>query len=176
MNFSDTYHNYVKGSHVRIDISFKNLKDSPVDINQEIVVLKAGGERVWDTKINMQLQQRQEFNLPFMLPVPEAPGSYTLTIPKDSARLVPLRNSILLSLNPINRKTFTITVAPDWEEGYKFCGSMGNKSSFNIIGQAVLCGKDFARMVDGDKEAQQLIDELKRDMSVVFLILDRRNK
>ena len=84
VKFGDSYHNYIKGNHVRIDVSFKNLLDKMAEVTQELIVVNANNERVWDTRINLQLQPKQYFTVPFMVPVPQISGNYNLTIPKAS--------------------------------------------------------------------------------------------
>jgi hypothetical protein len=175
VKFGDTYHNYSKEGYVRIGISFKNIKDNPIDVKQEIIVLNAVRERVWDTKINMQLQPRQEFKVPFMLAVPKIPGSYTLTIPKDSgasAEEYPQFNFVVIDPHKSKKLSLITVLAPDWEEDLLgFVDRWEIKAASISFGQAVLCGKKtLQRLAEGDKEAQQLIDRaLKRDMSVIFL-------
>jgi len=175
VQFGDTYHNYIKGGHVRIGISFQNLKDKPVDAAQEIIVLNAEGERVWDTRINLPLQPYQEFTVPFMLPVPLVPGSYSLTIPKADGMIpehLPVFHFIVAEPNKSQRLSMITVLAPEWEEDLTgFVEHWAIKAASISFGQAVLCGrKTWQRLADGDKDAQQLIDRaLKRDMSVIFL-------
>ncbi len=175
VRFGDTYHNYSKGSYVRIGISFKNLKETPLDVSQEIDVNNSRGEKVWDTWINIQLRSEQEFNIPFMVPVPPTPGSYTLTIPHTAGADPDHKPSFrFVVIEPhISKKLSLITVVvPEWEDNLKnFVDRWEIKSSTISLGQVVLCGKKtLQRMEDGDSEARQMIDKaLRRDMSVVFL-------
>lgn len=175
VRLGDTYHNYSRGSHVRIGISFKSIQDKMVNVSQEIVVLDRQGVRVWDTRINLQLQPGQEFDVPFMAPVPEAPGSYTLTIP-DTSRIepdhIPSFRFIVIEPHKSQRLSLITVLAPEWEKDLNsFVDQWEIKASSISFGQVVLCGKKtMQRLVDGDNEAEQLIDRaLRREMSVIFL-------
>ncbi len=175
IEFGEAWHNYAKGSHIRMDILFKNLKEVPVAVMQDIIVLNSSGEKVWDTRINLDLKSLQEYKVPFMVPVPETPGSYTLTIPKLSETLqerLPVFKFVVIEPHKSKKLSLITVVAPDWEQELtNFVEQWEIKASSVSFGQAVLCGKrTWQRLRDGDKEARQLIERaLRRDMSVVFL-------
>jgi hypothetical protein len=175
VRFGDSFHNYKKGSYIRIEISFKNLKGNQVDVAQDIIVINSENQRVWDTRINLQLQPDQEFKIPFRVPVPQAPGNYVLTIPNasgTSTEHLPLFNFVVIEPHKSQKLSLITVLAPDWEEDLTgFVDQWEIKASSISVGQAVLCGKKtWQRLADGDNAAQQLIERaLRRDMSVVFL-------
>jgi hypothetical protein len=171
VKFGDSYHNYKKENLIRIAVSFKSLRDKPVDVKQEIVVLNSNNEKVWNSRINLELKNSQEFTVPFMVPVPQLPGSYTLTIPNTTENL-PFFKFTVIEPHKSSRLSKILVVTPDWEEGLEsFVDSWAIKAPSIAFGQVVLCGKKtLQRLNDKDEEAQQLIDRaLRRDMSVIFL-------
>lgn len=175
VKFGESFHNYSKGSYIKIDISFKNIIDSAVDVAQDIVVLNSLNQKIWDTRINIQLKPEQEFKIPFMLPVPEAPGNYKLTIPEfqgSSPEEIPGFNFVVIEPHKSQKLSLITVIAPEWETDLvSFADRWEIKASSISLGQAVLCGKKtWQRLADGDKEAQQLIERaLRRDMSVIIL-------
>jgi hypothetical protein len=175
VKFGDSYRNYKKDNHVRIDVLFRNLTDKSIDVAQELIVLNANGKRVWKTQINIQLKTYQEFRVPFLVPVPQLPGNYTLTIPGDSinsADQPPIFKFSVIEPHKAPRLSKIMVLAPDWEvELLAFVTSWGIKAPSISWGQVVICGKKtWQRIIDGDKDANQLIERaLRRDMSVIFL-------
>lgn len=175
VKFGDSYHNYIKGSHARIGISFKNKTINSVDVKQELIVLDVKSEKVWSTHINLQLKPDQEFTVPFMVPMPLLPGAYTLTIPETTAasvQLLPIFKFNVIEPHKSARLSKLQVVAPDWEEKIdSFLVTWGIKAPSIAFGQVVLCGKKtWQRYIKGDDDTHQLIDRaLKRDMSVIFL-------
>lgn len=175
VKFGDSYHNYKKGNLIRIAVSFKNLKDIPVEIKQEIVVLTSNGEKVWNTRINLELKKNQNFTVPFMVPVPVLAGNYTLTLPESSGirrEQIPLFKFNVIEPHKSTRLSKIKVVAPEWEDKLdSFVNEWSIKAPSISFGQVLLCGKKtWQRLIDRDEETQQLINRaLRRDMSVIFL-------
>lgn len=174
VKFGDSYHNYVKGNMIRITLSFKNLKDNPVNVKQDIVVVNSNNEKIWNSRINLELNKGQEFKVPFMVPVPQLPGSYTLTIPNNGLINENLSFFKFTVIEPHKsaRLSKIQVVTPEWEEGLEsFVDTWGIKAPSIAFGQVVLCGKKtLQRLKEKDEEAQQLIDRaLKRGMSVILV-------
>jgi len=175
VKFGSSDHNYIKDNRVRIDVLFKNLSDKSIDVAQQLIVLNTNAQRVWKTQINIQLKPDQQYTVPFLVPVPQLPGNYTLTIPGDSTKAAEQRPTfkfIVIEPRKAPRLSKIMVLAPDWEvELLAFVNSWSIKAPSISWGQVVLCGKKtWKRMLEGDKEANQLIDRaLKRDMSVIFL-------
>jgi len=137
--------------------------------------LNTNNEKVWNTRINLQLKSSQEFTVPFMVPVPQLPGTYILTIPKTQiavAEHLPLFKFNVIEPHKSARLSKIQVVAPEWEERLdSFLTTWAIRAPSISFGQVVLCGKKtLQRLIDRDEEAQQLIDRaLRRDMSVIFL-------
>jgi len=175
VKFGDSYHNYAKGNRVRISVLFKNLTSKISDVAQELLVLNSNSEKVWKTRINLQLKPYQEFIVPIMVPVPELSGNYILTIPKTAAvseEQLPLFKFIVIEPHKSTRLSKLQVVAPEWEEKLdSFLVTWAIRAPSISFGQVVLCGKKtWQLLANGDENTKQLIDRaLKRDMSVIFL-------
>jgi len=173
VTFGESYHNYLPGSLLRIWIVFKNNDSDELKVSQELVVIDSLGVKVWKTVINLELQPKGSATIPIMVPVPNLPGIFTLTI-MELKNGVPVPSFVFNVVQPTKslRLSKLLVHTPDSEEGLnKFLKTWAIKAPELSWGQVLLLGKkSWNQYVNGDKVIVQLIERaLKREMSVIFL-------
>ena len=173
VTFGDSYHNYLPGSLLRIGVVFKNSTSEGLKVSQELVVVDSAGVKAWNTVINLELLPSGSVTIPLMVPVPQFPGTYTLTI-ADAENIASAPSFLFNVIQPKKspRLSKLLVHTPDSEEGLnKFLKAWGIKAPELSWGQVFLLGKkSWTQYVKGDKEIVQLIERaLKREMSVIFL-------
>jgi len=173
--FGESYHNYLPGSLIRLDVVFKNRCAEGLKVNQELIVKEKSGARVWKTMINLELTPNGISTIPLMIPAPKVSGVFILT-PGDSAGLAADSGSSfrfnVIQPKKSSRLTKILVFSPDYEEDINaFLKTWGIKAPMVSWGQVLLCGKEsWTRYKADDPEIVQLIKRsLKREMSVIFL-------
>jgi len=173
--FSESYHNYLPGSLIRIGVNFKNNTSDNLKVSQKLSIADSKGVIVWKTRINMNLLPNGIVIVPLLIPVPVSSGIFTL-IPGEA---VEGENSKQLGFSftviqpkKSARLSKILVHTPDWEDGLnKFLKTWDIKAPTISWGQVLLLGKkSMTKYFAGDREIIQLISRsLKREMSVIFL-------
>ena len=171
MGFAD----YLPGSLIRMDISFKNLTTNSEAVSQEIVVLDKGGVTVWKTVINLELTSDGKVKVPLLIPAPKTTGIFTLTLGSTGEILrkdVPSFEFFVIQPVKSARLSKILVFSPLFEEELNnFLKFWEIKAPNFSWAQVLLLGKSgWLRYLSGDPEIKQLIARsLKREMSVIFL-------
>lgn len=173
--FSESYHNYLPGSLLRIGVVFKNSSSEAVKVSQELVVIDSTGVIPWNTVINMEISAKESVIVPLMVPVPKIPGAFSLTLTDATGTTddsVPSFEFLVIQPQKSERLSKILVYTPDSEEGLnKFLKRWDIKAPELSWAQVLLLGKkNWTQYVKGDKAITLLVDRaLKREMSVIFL-------
>jgi hypothetical protein len=175
VTFGESYHNYLPGKLLRIEVAFKNNSSDKLNVSQELVVLDSANNKAWKTIINLELQSKGSTSIPLLIPAPKFPGKYRLTTGNSSGNYGaenPLFEVNVVVPKKSPRLTKILVHTPDSEVDLGvFLKSWGIKAPMVSWGQVLLCGKgSWTLFAEGDQEVTQLISRaLRREMSVIFL-------
>jgi hypothetical protein len=175
VTFGESYHNYLPGKLLRIEVAFKNNSADELKVSQELVVLDSANNKTWKTIINLELQSKGSTSIPLLIPAPKFPGTYRLTTGDSSGKYGeenPLFEVNVVVPKKSPRLTKILVHTPDSEVDLgAFLKTWGIKAPMVSWGQVLLCGKKtWTLFMEGDQEITQLISRaLRREMSVIFL-------
>ena len=175
VTFGESYPDFLPGSLIRMEVTFKNNGTGVLGLSQELVVLDSMEAKIWKTLINLDLNPNGSQVIQLMVPVPKSPGVYTLTLGRSadlSASEIPSRNFNVIQPNKSPRLAKILVHTPDFEEGLiSFLKTWNIKAPAFSWAQVLLFGEEgWARFSSGDPAVSQLISRaLRREMSVIFL-------
>jgi hypothetical protein len=167
--------NYLPGSNIRMDVTFRNEQQTIESVTAQMEIIDEASNKVWDNRINFDLNPEQEFKVPLVITAPQQDGNYRITINNDNlvfSGIIPVTEFTVLKPEKSSRLSKILVTVPDGEnELHEFVENWEIEAPSISWGQVVLCGKQtWQRFANGDKEVAQLIDRaLKRSMSVIFL-------
>lgn len=173
--FGESYHNYLPGSLIRLDVNFKNPTERNLKVSQELIVTDRKGSRFWNTIINLELIPKGDATIPLIIPAPKVSGIFYLTTGDTASSKAEFFNSFKFNvIQPKKslRLSKILVFSPDYEEDLNaFLKTWGIKAPMISWGQVLLCGKkSWIRYKEGDPEIIQIINRsLRREMSVIFL-------
>lgn len=175
VTFGECYTDFLPGSLLRLDVTFKNITSEELLVSQELVVLDSAGVKVWKTIINLDLGHDGSFVVQLLIPAPGREGTFTLTAGSGADQgtgVIPtlLFNVIQPKKSP--RLSKILVYAPDPEEGLNaFLKTWGIKAPMFSWAQVLLFGQQsWARYASGETEIiEQVNRALRREMSVIFL-------
>ena len=177
ITFGESYHHYLPGSIMRMNVDFINNASDTLKVSQELILLDSLSTKVWRTVINLELPPDGRAAVPLMVPVPKQQGSFKLTILDQGGSVAVSTPSFLINViqpKKSARLSKILVHTPDWEDDInRFLKVWDIKAPTISWGQVLLFGKTgWARFVAGDQEITQLINRaLKREMSVIFIDL-----
>lgn len=178
VSFGESYDNFLPGSLIRMEVTFKNNASGNQLISQELVVLDSSGMNVWKTIINIDMVPSGVSVIPLLIPIPKIQGRFTLTLGRSSdISSGPIPSIVFNVVQPTKspRLSKILVHSPDYEVGLNaFLKTWGIKAPMFSWAQVLLCGKmSWLRFAEGDPEIIQLVTRaLKREMSVIFLDFD----
>jgi len=173
--FGQSYRNFLPGSLMRLEVTFKNKVPGNLLVSQELAVVDSSGMKVWKTIINIDMTPEGVSVIPLLIPVPKIQGRFTLTLGRScdiSSGAIPSRIFNVLQPKKSARLAKILVFSPDSEVGLNaFLKTWGIKAPMFSWAQVLLCGKmSWQHFADGNPEITQLIlRALKREMSVIFL-------
>ncbi|MEI6677822.1 MAG: hypothetical protein WCL21_04390 [Mariniphaga sp.] len=175
ITFGESYHHYLPGSIMRMNVDFKNSASDNLKVSQELVLLDSLSLKVWKTVINLELLPYSRTAVPLIVPIPKQQGSFKLTISdQGGGDSVPCPSFTINVIQPKKsaRLSKILVHTPDWEDDInRFLKVWDIKAPTISWGQVLLFGKKgWARFAAGDPEITQLISRaLRREMSVIFI-------
>lgn len=177
ISFGESYHHYLPGSIMRMNVDFVNNASDTLKVSQELVLLDSLSLKVWKTVINLELFPYSRTAVPLIVPIPKQQGSFKLTI-LDQAGIVSVSvpSFVIDVIQPKKspRLSKILVHTPDWEDDInRFLKVWDIKAPTISWGQVLLLGKTgWERYIAGDSEITQLISRaLRREMSVIFIDL-----
>jgi hypothetical protein len=175
ITFGESYHHYLPGSLMRMNVDFKNSASDTLKVSQELVLLDSSSTKVWRTVINLELLPDGHSAVPLMVPVPKQQGSFKLTVLDQGGSVaVPVPSCLINVIQPKKsaRLSKILVHTPEWEDDInRFLKVWDIKAPTISWGQVLIFGKEgWTRFDAGDPEIRQLINRaLKREMSVIFI-------
>jgi len=173
--FGKSYRDFLPGSLMRLEVTFKNKTPGNLPVSQELAVLDSSGMKVWKTIINIDMTPEGVSIIPLLIPVPKIQGRFTLTLGRSSdisSGVIPALVFNVLQPKKSARLAKILVFSPDSETGLNtFLKTWGIKAPMFSWAQVLLCGKmSWQHFADGNPEITQLVMRaLKREMSVIFL-------
>lgn len=175
VSFGQSYRNFLPGSLMRLEVTFKNSTSGNLLISQELAIIDSSGMKVWKTIINLDITSEGVSVVPLLIPVPKIQGRFTLTTGHSadiSSGAIPAVVFRVIQPKKSPRLSKILVHTPDSEKGLvTFLKSWRIKAPMFSWAQVLLCGRvSWQRFTNGDPEITQLVTRaLRREMSVIFL-------